>query len=154
MKTNNANEKSTILRSLACTKHIWMLKRYLDKSLTPNLGIRKQDGSKVISSVANNRIGRDMTWDWLRSNWDEISTYFDTAISSSVGHIISSIASDFNTELKLKELKEFYDTKKVHLRTARKDTEIAIQWVRVNIEWMKNNYDTIVKWLTEQTTTN
>ena len=25
-KTNNANEKSTILRSLACTKHIWILK--------------------------------------------------------------------------------------------------------------------------------
>ena len=26
VKTNNANEKSTILRSLACTKHIWLLK--------------------------------------------------------------------------------------------------------------------------------
>ena len=25
-KTNNANEKSNILYSLACTKHIWMLK--------------------------------------------------------------------------------------------------------------------------------
>ena len=25
-KTNNANEKSTILSSLACTKHIWMLR--------------------------------------------------------------------------------------------------------------------------------
>ena len=91
-----------------------------------------------------------MTWDWLRGNWDEISTYFDTAISSSVGHMISSITSDFNTQLKLKELEEFYNTNKAHLRTAKKDTEISIQWVRVNMEWMNSNFDTIVNWLAEQ----
>ena len=124
--------------------------RYLDKTLNPSSGIRKQDGASVISSVASNRIGRDMTWDWLRGNWDEISTYFDTAISSSVGHMISSITSDFNTQLKLKELEEFYNTNKAHLRTAKKDTEISIQWVRVNMEWMNSNFDTIVNWLAEQ----
>jgi aminopeptidase N len=128
-----------------------LTQRYLDKSLDPNGVIRKQDGTKVISSIANNRIGRDMTWDWLRSNWDQISSYFDTAISSSVGKIVSSIASDFNTELKLKELEEFYETNKDHLRTARKDTKIAINWVKVNIAWMENNFKVIVTWLSQQT---
>ena len=120
--------------------------------MNPRGGIRKQDGTKVISSVASNRIGRDLTWDWLRSNWDHISSYFDTAISSSVGHMISSITSDFNTNLKLKELEVFYEENKAHLRTARKDTEISIQWVRVNIDWMKKNFGTIVKWLSDQKT--
>ena len=32
-KTNNANEKSTILSSLACTKHIWMLRVSLEYDL-------------------------------------------------------------------------------------------------------------------------
>ena len=128
-----------------------MTQRYLDKSLDPNGVIRKQDGTKVICSIANNRIGRDMTWDWLRSNWDQISSYFDTAISSSVGKIVSSIATDFNTELKLKELEEFYETNKDHLRTARKDTKIAINWVKVNIAWMENNFKAIVTWLSQQT---
>ena len=122
----------------------------MDRSLNPNSGIRKQDGAMVIASVASNRIGRDLTWDWLRSNWDKISAYFDTAISSSVGHVIQSIASDFSSELKLKELSEFYETNKAGLGTARKATKIAIQWVRVNIKWMKNNYETIVNWLTDQ----
>ena len=131
-----------------------MAQRYLDKSLDPNGVIRKQDGTKVISSIGSNRIGRDLTWDWLRSNWDQISSYFDTAISSSVGKMVSSIASDFNTELKLKELEEFYETNKAHLRTARKDTKIAIQWVRVNIAWMENNFKTIVTWLDQQTSRN
>ena len=106
----------------------------------------------VIASVANNRIGRDLTWDWLRSNWNKISAYFDTAISSSVGHVIQAIASDFSSELKLEELSDFYETNKAGLGTARKDTKIAIQWVRVNIKWMKNNYETIVNWLTDQLT--
>ena len=121
--------------------------------MDPNGIIRKQDGTRVISSIANNRIGRDLTWDWLRSNWNRLSEYFDTAISSSVGRMIGSISQDFNTDLKLKELVDFYEKNKVHLRTAKKDTEIAMQKVRVNINWMKNNFETIVEWLSEQAST-
>ena len=32
-----------------------------------------------------NIIGRYLAWNWIRDSWDEISTYWDTAISSSVG---------------------------------------------------------------------
>ena len=49
-----------------------------------------------------------MTWDWLRNKWDKLSGYFDTAISSSVGRIIKSVTSDFNTPFELKELEDFY----------------------------------------------
>ena len=49
-----------------------------------------------------------MTWDWLRNKWDGVSTYFDTAISSSVGSIIKSVTRDFNTPFELKELEDFY----------------------------------------------
>merc|ERR1712051_149075 len=53
-----ASEKSTLLSSLGCTKEVWLLNRYLNMSLTAGSGVRKQDGSGVIGSVARNTVGR------------------------------------------------------------------------------------------------
>ena len=43
----------------------------------------------------------------IRDKWDQISSYWDTAISSSVGRMITAVAGDFNTELELGELETF-----------------------------------------------
>ena len=67
-----ASEKSTILSSLSCTKDVWLLNRYLNMSLTANSGVRKQDGYKVLGGVGRNPIGRSLTWDFVRDNWDLI----------------------------------------------------------------------------------
>ena len=67
-----ASEKSTILSSLSCTKDVWLLNRYLNMSLTAHSGVRKQDGYKVLGGVGRNTIGRSLTWDFVRDNWDLI----------------------------------------------------------------------------------
>ena len=41
-------------------------------SLTANSGVRKQDGYKVLGGVGRNTIGRSLTWDFVRDNWDII----------------------------------------------------------------------------------
>ena len=69
-----ASEKSTILSALSCTKDVWLLNRYLNMSLTANSGVRKQDGYKVLGGVGRNTIGRSLTWDFVRENWDTIKT--------------------------------------------------------------------------------
>ena len=118
--------------------------------MNPSGGIRKQDGGRVIAAIGKNKIGRDITWDWIRSKWQEISSYFDTGISSSLGRAISAITSDFYTDLQLQELEEFYRMNLPYLRTAERKTKNAIQWVRVNNSWMKRNFKTIVDWLAFQ----
>ena len=69
-----ASEKSTILSALSCTKDVWLLNRYLNMSLTANSGVRKQDGYKVLGGVGRNTIGRSLTWDFVRENWDTIKS--------------------------------------------------------------------------------
>merc|ERR1712013_708727 len=64
-------------------------------------------GYRVISGVSKNIIGRYVAWNWIRQNWGALSAYYDTAISSSVGRIISAVAADFNTEFELQELQTF-----------------------------------------------
>ncbi len=46
--------------------------RFLNYSITPGAGVRKQDSASVISIVANNAYGRDLAFDFVRSNWRNI----------------------------------------------------------------------------------
>ena len=119
-------------------------------SIDSHSGIRKQDGSTVIRSVATNSIGRDLVWNWLRNDWIRISTYYDPKSSKTLSRVITTITSDFNTELKLKELQEFYDEKGTELGRAKRNTLISLQNVKANVKWMKDNYQKITSWLKEQ----
>ena len=105
--SNNGHEKVSIMKALSCSTEVWILERYLEMSLNEDSGVRKQDGYRVIVGVSENLIGRYIAWNWIRDNWERLSNYYDTAISSSVGRIISAVAKDFNTAFELAELEMF-----------------------------------------------
>ena len=45
--------------------------RLLDYSLDESK-IRKQDSYIAVASVANNKLGKYMAWNWIRGNWDKL----------------------------------------------------------------------------------
>ena len=147
LASNNANEKNNILGALACSREVWLLQRYLDMSIEPESGVRKQDGYRVIVGVSRNLVGRYVAWDWIRANWAALSAYYDTAISSSVGRIISAVAGDFNTPHNLAELEAFIAEHEGELGTAGRDAEVMVQGTKANIGWMTEHYQTILDWL-------
>ncbi len=146
-QTSNANERNNIFRGLSCTNEVWILQRYLEMTIDPTSAIRKQDGTTVIAGIAQNSVGRYMTWNWLRNSWKEISTYFDTAISSAVGKIVLYVTKDFNTPFELNELEAFYEEHKNELGTAKRTTQNCIEKVRANVHWMQNYYSVVYDWL-------
>ena len=119
-------------------------------SIDSDSGIRKQDGSTVIRSVATNSIGRDLVWNWLRNDWTRIAKYYDPKSSKTISRVITTITSNFNTDLKLMELQEFYDEKGTELGRAKRNTLISLQNVKANVQWMKDNYQKITIWLKGQ----
>merc|ERR1711913_16218 len=104
---NVASEKSTLLSSLGCTKEVWLLNRYLNMSLTEGSGVRKQDGSGVIGSVARNTWGRYLAFDFIRDKWDVVKDYFSSGFGSRLGRVIKSVASSYTTHLETNQLKAF-----------------------------------------------
>jgi len=150
MNSNNANEKVNIMNALACSKEIWILERYLEMAINEESGVRKQDGYRVIVGVSRNIAGRYLAWNWIRQNWGELSAYYDTAISSSVGRIITGVASDFNTEFELQELEQFIADHGDELGSASRDAKQMVEGTKSNIDWMKKHYQTIVDWLQAQ----
>ncbi len=85
-----------------------MFQKLLDKALNSS-EIRKQDFTRIISGIARNKIGRDLAWDFFRENWNRINEDFGSGSLNSVGSLITACTSGFNTEIRLKELQEFYD---------------------------------------------
>lgn len=72
VNSNVATEKNTILGSLGCTREIWLLKRYLEWSISDNSGIRRQDSSTVFSNVARNDLGYFLAKDFFYENIDKV----------------------------------------------------------------------------------
>ena len=115
--------------------------------------IRKQDASSALRSVCRNRIGRDVAWNWLRSDYDRIRAYFGpkVGIIGPIEDMVVTIASDFNSKFEFDELEEFYAQHIDDFGVNNRGIEKAIQKVKANINWMDNNYETIVDWLNNRT---
>ena len=115
--------------------------------------IRKQDASSALRSVCRNRIGRDVAWNWLRSDYDRISAYFGpkVGIGGPIEDMVVTIANDFNSKFELDELEDFYNQHIDDFGANNREIEKAIQKVKANINWMDNNYETIVDWLNNRT---
>ena len=150
LASSNPGKKITFLEALACSGEDWVLERYLAMSLQEEAGVKKQDGYRVIASVAGQTLGRYVAWNWIRGNWSRLAQYFDTGLSTRFKIIVSSVAEDFNTAFDLKELEEFIEENREELGSA-KDT--ALQMVELtegNVLWMEEHYREVLDWLEEQ----
>jgi len=144
-----ASEKSTLLSSLGCTKEVWLLNRYLNMSLTEGSGVRKQDGSSVIGSVARNTVGRYLAFDFIRDKWSVVKDYYGKSAFSFSG-IMKNAMKDRNTDFHLEELKSFEAAHKSELGSSERAVAQAIEKAEANVAWMEENYQPIWSWLKEQ----
>jgi len=145
--SDNGNVKNVIMSALACSQEVWILEKYLEMALDESSGVRKQDGYRIVVGVSKNLIGRYLAWNWIRDKWEDISSYYDTAISSSVSRMITAVANDFNTPLELSELQTFIADHETELGTAGSAAEQMVESTKANIIWMEKHYQTIVDWL-------
>ncbi|XP_014255315.1 aminopeptidase N-like [Cimex lectularius] len=148
LKTNVISEKVLLLSALGCTRETWLLSRYLHWAVTEDSGIRKQDGATVFSTVASNQIGQSLAFAFVRDNWKKIKQFFGPT-AFTLDAIIRSTTSHMNTEYDLKMLKEFAEVNYNDLIEQSKAIEQSIEIVENKINWMKNNYGQVEKWLNE-----
>lgn len=68
-----ASEKEVYLNALGCTSKPWLLSKYLNMTLSPTSGIRKQDGQRAFGAIAENPVGNELAFDFLSSHIEEFS---------------------------------------------------------------------------------
>ncbi|XP_061102769.1 aminopeptidase N-like isoform X2 [Conger conger] len=64
-------ERERLMEALACTKHVWILNRYLEYTLNPDK-IKPEDFISTISLIAKNVVGQSLVWDFVASQWSNI----------------------------------------------------------------------------------
>ncbi|XP_014400200.1 PREDICTED: glutamyl aminopeptidase [Myotis brandtii] len=141
-KTPLAQEKEKLLYALASIKNVTLLSRYLDLLKDSNL-IKSQDVFTVIRYISYNSYGKSMAWNWIQLNWEYLVNRF-TLNDRTLGRIVT-IAEPFNTELQLWQMESFFK-KYPEAGAGEKPREQALETVKNNIEWLKQNRKSISEW--------
>uniref|UniRef100_A0A4W5QSU9 Aminopeptidase n=1 Tax=Hucho hucho TaxID=62062 RepID=A0A4W5QSU9_9TELE len=140
-----ASEKDKLRFALSCTRKIWLLNRYLEYTLNPDK-IRKMDSVSTINYIARNVAGQAIAWNFVRANWNYISSEYGGGIMS-FGRLIEGVTQRFSTDFELQELRQFQsDYNEEELGSASRALEQAIERTQANIKWVKENKQTVLEW--------
>lgn len=141
-KTSLAQEKEKLLYGLASVKDVTLLARYLEMLKDPDI-IKTQDVFTVIRYISYNSYGKTMAWNWIQLNWDYLVDRF-TINDRYLGRIVT-IAEPFNTELQLWQMQSFF-AKYPNAGAGAQPREQVLETVKNNIEWVKENRQSISEW--------
>ncbi|XP_053175977.1 aminopeptidase Ey [Scomber japonicus] len=145
-----ASEASKLMSALACTNNTQLLERYLSYALDP-AKIRKQDAASVITSVASNRVGQSLAWNFVRKEWKYMFTQYGVG-SINFGSMISGVTARFSTAAELQELKEFVEEHSATgFGSATLAVEQAVEKTSANINWLQQNKQEVLDWFNSQT---
>ncbi|KAL9985946.1 hypothetical protein ACROYT_G008403 [Oculina patagonica] len=143
-KTTVASERTQLLYGLSGTSEPWILSRYLQYSTDPDK-IKTQDTTSVLRNVANySPIGRQLTWQFIKLNWDFILAKFGGGFFA-MRRLILGVTSGFATEFELQDLKTF--NKQHHAGSGARAQQQAEERVMANIQWRKDNEEDVANWL-------
>ncbi|XP_060526874.1 aminopeptidase N-like isoform X2 [Cylas formicarius] len=149
LEATSPTEKNVLLDALGCTKQKWLLSRYVRKltdTNDENYSIRIQDADRVFESVAKNKEGTNIAFDFIRKNWNELLTHYGDGFNI-LGKMIKSVAVHMNTDFQLAELERFRDTIRPNISTTTNAFDSATETVRSNVNWLKRNYQQVDEWL-------
>ncbi|NXQ59594.1 AMPN Aminopeptidase, partial [Anthoscopus minutus] len=143
------SEADKLRTALSCSPHPWILSRYLEYTLDPTK-IRKQDATSTINSIASNVVGQPLAWDFIRGNWRTLFTQYGGG-SFSFSRLILSVTQRFSSEFELQQLEQFKeDNQDIGFGSGTRALEQALERTRANINWVKENRVTVLKWFEEE----
>ncbi|KAI4898027.1 hypothetical protein NFI96_017466 [Prochilodus magdalenae] len=141
-----ATEADKLRAALACTTIPWLLNRYLEYTVNPDL-IRKQDGTSTIIYIANNVVGQPLAWDFIRANWQYIFTQYGGG-SFSFSNLINGVTKRFSSEFELKQLEQFReDNSDIGFGSGTLAIQQSIDRTKANMKWVAENKEQVRTWL-------
>lgn len=145
-KSNVGSEKVMLITSLACTRQVWLLERYLQWSLNSTSGVRRQDITIVFGSVAKGDVGYHLAKAFFLENVDEIFNYLSPD-TSRLSRYLKPLAEQMSSTRELQELKDLIDTKRSVFEKATQGVKQALETVEVNLQWKSRNYQEMARYL-------
>lgn len=141
--SSNADLKSDISAALASTKKPEQAKVLMDLMLDTSV-IRTQDTIRWYVYLLRNNYVREITWQWLKDNWDWIMQQFGG--SKSYDDFARYSATLFSTDEQLKEYQAFFNPKASD-PALKRAIKIGINEITAKSQWRKRDLESVTTWL-------
>lgn len=139
-ETDLQEEKVRCLRSFGASADPELLQKTLELALTPK--VRSQDAVFVILSVASNPAGRQLAWDFFKTNVNVFIEKYNGGFL--LGRLAKGVVDGFASEEKALEAIQFFEQNPI--ASAKRAVDQAIETVRTNAKWIERDLDSIVSW--------
>lgn len=143
LNEGSEEEKDRALRAMTSFKDEDILKEVLRLTFSEN--VRAQDAFKSIYLMAGNPYATDLTWEYVKTNWEAIAKKF------AGGHLFSRFIlpfAKFKNNKRAKEIEVFFERNKTPglSRTVAQ----TVEKIRSNSELIKRNYKNIKTYLEKE----
>ncbi|CAG9569100.1 unnamed protein product [Danaus chrysippus] len=135
-RSDVAATREHLLDSLACSRDVWILAKFLEWTLTENDELHRQESSRVISEVISSEVGYYVARDFIYNRIKDIHTAFYDQ-SEGITDIMKTLLGQFTTQ---KELDEFLSWQKRNdelLSESKMAVAQGIETARTNIQWVE-----------------
>ena len=126
-------EKVRLLVALSHFEQTELLEETLRRSLSEE--VRVHDTVRVVVSVAANRRGRDLAWEFLKDNWDEFDRRYGQGGFGLMRLV--SITSAFASVDRREEVERFF--KDHPAPAADRSIRQSLERIRLNVAWLERN---------------
>lgn len=138
LSSDSASEKQTIYQALGLIQDNATLKTFSEYCLDSAL-VRPSDSLYILGrSIAQTKLGREVSWDFLVKNWERLTDEFTDALFA-VDAYIAGVLSNFADQKKLDEITEFFSDQLESLGPGRAAYESAVQSIKGNIGWLEKH---------------
>jgi puromycin-sensitive aminopeptidase len=139
-KADLHEERMRLLGALTRFRQPDILQDVLERSLSPE--VRSQDTVLVVVSLAGNRHGRALAWEFVKANWEELDRRYGRggfAIMRLVG-----ITGAFTTPERAQEVEEFFRDHPAP--SAQRTIQQSLERIRLNVKWLERNRQELAEW--------
>ena len=133
-------EKIRLLMGMTKFSNPKILNNLLEKTLSEE--IRSQDTISIISGVMANNLGRDLGWDFIKSNWIEIDRRYGDG-GFGIMRLIGNL-SGFSTLEKSQEIKNFFAENPAP--GADRTIRQSLESIAINHAWLSKNKESLESW--------
>jgi puromycin-sensitive aminopeptidase len=129
-ETDVSQERTRVLSCIGSSADPAVVSEALSFLLSPE--VRNQDAIWVLAGISGE--GRDASWLWLKKNWETVWNRFGESVL--ITRFISSIVSQFSSDEKADEIKEFFDANSAP--GIDRTVGQSIERIRITSEWVKH----------------
>ncbi|XP_064598635.1 puromycin-sensitive aminopeptidase-like isoform X2 [Liolophura sinensis] len=140
-KADSQEERDRIQRALGCVATKELQSKVLDFALSDK--VRSQDTVFVIAGVTGSAQGRELAWEFVKSNWSTLHNRYKGGFLLS--RLVKTTTDGFASEDKAQEVEAFF--KEHPAPAAERTVQQSCENIRLNADWMARDSEKVKAFL-------